>query len=201
MLFQGHANAVLQENGSFETFAYEDWRDFSVATDGAFSFVHGINYRIAIPPIILLAFYDEMPHKDVKFTRENIYERDKNTCQYCGKTVDRSQLNLDHVIPRHLGGKTTWDNIVCSCKKCNTRKANRTPQQARMSLIRKPKKTVWRPYLDFNLDRVPHEVWKHFIDMSYWNVELGEEEDSDGAKIIGHGSSLKKRESGVRAKP
>ncbi len=184
MLYQGHANAVLQENGSFRSLPFEDWRDFSLVTDGAFKFVHGVNYRIAIPPIILLVFYDKTPHKDVKFTRENIYERDKNTCQYCGKTVDRKELNLDHIVPRHLGGKTTWENIVCSCKECNTRKANRTPQQARMSLIRKPKKPFWRPYLDFNLERIPHDVWKHFIDMTYWNVELGEEEDSDGAKLI-----------------
>ncbi|NQT84494.1 HNH endonuclease [bacterium] len=197
LLYQEHAEAVLQENGSFRTLAFEDWRDFSRGADGPFKFVHGVNYRIAVPPIVILAFYDKTPHKEVKFTRENIYHRDKNTCQYCGKSVDRRDLNLDHVIPRDFGGKTTWENIVCSCKECNTRKANRTPQQAGLTLIRNPKKPVWRPYLDFNLDRIPHEVWKHFIDIGYWKVEMGEEEDSDGVRLMKRRPSPRRRKRSI----
>jgi 5-methylcytosine-specific restriction endonuclease McrA len=193
LLYQGHAQAVFQENGSFRTFPFEDWRDFSCTSDGGLKYIHGVNYRLAVPPIVLLVFYDKTPHKEVKFTRENIYERDKNTCQYCGKSVEKKDLNLDHVIPRDFGGKTTWENIVCSCKACNTRKANRTPQQARMKLIRKPKKPVWRPYLDFNLARVPHEVWRHFIDIGYWKVELGEEEDGEAAGLMSRRFSTHRR--------
>jgi 5-methylcytosine-specific restriction endonuclease McrA len=184
MLFQGHAHAVFQEDDAFRTFPFDDWRDFSCTADGGLKFVHGINFRLAVPPIVLLVFYDKTPHKEVKFTRENIYERDKNTCQYCGRKVDKKALNLDHVVPRDFGGRTTWENIVCSCRKCNTKKANRTPQQAGMKLIRRPRKPVWRPYLDFNLDRVPHEVWKHFIDIGYWKVHLGEEEDSEAVNLM-----------------
>ena len=92
-----------------------------------------------------------MPKKEVKFTRHNIFERDHNTCQYCGKVFDRKDLNLDHVIPRDRGGPTTWENIVCSCIKCNTQKANRTPQEAGMHLIRKPKRPKWRPFVQVNL--------------------------------------------------
>jgi 5-methylcytosine-specific restriction endonuclease McrA len=200
MLYQGHAEAVLQENGAFRTFAFQDWKNLSGSTDGTLHFVFGVNCRIAVPPIILLVLYDKTPHKEVKFTRENVYERDKNTCQYCGRAVERKELNLDHVIPRHLGGETTWENIVCSCKECNTKKANRTPQQARMSLIRRPKKPVWRPYLDFNLDRIPHDVWKHFIDITYWNVQLGEQEDRDGAKLMSRRPSRRKRGRGGRSR-
>ncbi len=180
LLYQGHADAVLQANGSFQTFRFTDWRDFSRGADGRLRFIHGVNCRIAVPPIVLLVLYDKTPHKEVKLTRQNIYTRDKHTCQYCGKSVEKKDLNLDHVIPRHLGGKTTWENVVCSCRECNTRKANLTPKQAGLSLIRQPKKPVWRPYLDFNLERVPHEVWKHFIDLSYWNVQLGDEEEEEG---------------------
>jgi len=179
MLYQGHAQAVLQEDGVFQTFAFSDWRDFSREADGSLKFVHGINYRIAVPPIILLVLYDKTPHKEVKLTRQNIYTRDKHTCQYCGRDVEKKDLNLDHIIPRHLGGKTTWENVVCSCKECNTRKGDLTPRQAGMTLICQPKKPVWRPYLDFNLDRVPHDVWRHFIDVTYWNVQLGEEEEDE----------------------
>ncbi len=179
MLCQGNAHAVLQENGSFRTFGFDDWRDFSREADGKLKFVHGVNWRIAVPPIVLLVFYGKTPQKEVKLTRENIFARDKNTCQYCGNVVDKRDLNLDHIIPRHLGGETTWENLVCSCKDCNTRKAGRTPKQARMNPIRPPKKPLWRPYLDFNLERIPYEGWKHFIDVSYWNVQLGEEEEGE----------------------
>ena len=149
LLFQGHAQVVLDGD------------------DGSF--------RIRVPRIILLLIYDRLPKKEVKFTRHNIFERDKNTCQYCGRVCDRKDLNLDHVIPRDRGGPTTWENIVCSCIECNTQKANRTPQEAGLHLIRKPKRPKWRPFVQINFSLHRHDSWKHFIDLAYWNVELGEE--------------------------
>jgi 5-methylcytosine-specific restriction endonuclease McrA len=118
--------------------------------------------------------FDRLPKKEVKFTRHNIFERDRNTCQYCGHIYDRKDLNLDHVIPRDRGGPTTWENIVCSCIRCNTQKANCTPQEAGMHLVRKPKRPKWRPFVQVNLG-VQHDSWKHFLDLAYWNVELGED--------------------------
>jgi 5-methylcytosine-specific restriction endonuclease McrA len=123
----------------------------------------------------MLLMFDRQPRKEVRFTRHNIFERDQNTCQYCGKKFDRSELNLDHVIPKDRGGPTTWENIVCSCIACNTKKGNRTPQEAGMRLIRKPKKPRWRPFLQVNISMPYPESWKHFIDIAYWNVELGED--------------------------
>jgi 5-methylcytosine-specific restriction endonuclease McrA len=125
--------------------------------------------------VILLIVYDHMPKKEVKFTRHNIFERDRNTCQYCGKAFDRNDLNLDHVIPRDRGGPTTWENIVCSCIECNTLKANRLPQEAGLLLIRKPKRPKWRPFVQITFALKQHDSWKHFIDLAYWNVELGED--------------------------
>ena len=119
--------------------------------------------------------YDRMPKKEVKFTRHNIFERDQNTCQYCGQVFDRSELNLDHVTPRDRGGPTTWENIVCSCIACNTRKSNRTPNEAGMNLVRKPKRPKWRPFVQINFTLHRHDSWKHFVDLAYWNVELGED--------------------------
>ena len=116
---------------------------------------------------------DRYPRRDVKFTRHNVFERDGEKCQYCGHTFEREALNLDHVIPRHYGGKTTWENIVCSCIKCNSRKANRLPHDAHMRLIRKPVRPKWRPVISLVLghQRQP-EAWKDFLDVAYWNVEL-----------------------------
>ena len=116
-----------------------------------------------------------MPRKEVKFTRHNIFQRDKNTCQYCGKKFDTRDLNLDHVVPRQHNGPTTWENIVCSCIPCNTRKSNRTPEQAGMHLIRQPSKPRWHPFMQVRFSLHYHESWRHFLDIAYWNVELGED--------------------------
>lgn len=177
LLFEGRAQVVVEsEDGSFQTYNFTEWRDFSSSYTGD-ACVHTVSFRIRIPQVILLLMFDRQPKKEVKFTRHNIFERDKNTCQYCGRVFDRKDLNLDHVIPRDRGGPTTWENIVCSCIECNTRKGNRTPQEAGMRLIRKPKRPRWRPFVQVNLGLQLHDSWKHFIDLAYWNVELGEELD------------------------
>jgi len=175
LLFQGHAQAVLcREDGSFQTFTFNEWHDFSQQAPHPES-VATVSFRIRIPRVILVLFFDRVPKKEVKFTRQNIFDRDQDTCQYCGRHCDRKDLNLDHVIPRDRGGPTSWENIVCSCVECNTRKGNRTPQEAGMRLIRKPKRPKWRPFVQVHLSLHPHDSWKHFIDLAYWNVELGED--------------------------
>ena len=183
LLFQGQAQVVsmprtahsapsISRNGA--TFPKTRRSEESVRT---------ISFRIRVPRIILLLIYDRLPKKEVKFTRHNIFERDKNTCQYCGRVFDRKDLNLDHVIPRDRGGPTTWENIVCSCVECNTQKANRTPQEAGMHLIRKPKRPKWRPFVQINFSLHRHDSWKHFIDLAYWNVELGEDVESSSGRL------------------
>jgi len=175
LLFEGHAQVVWNDgDGTFQTFDFWEWRDFSRQQPHPES-IGTVSFRIRIPRVILLLMFDRLPKKEVKFTRHNIFERDKNTCQYCGGTFDRKDLNLDHVIPRDRGGPTSWENIVCSCVACNTRKANRIPQEAGMSLIRKPRRPKWRPFVQINVDVPYPDSWKHFLDLAYWNVELGED--------------------------
>ena len=175
LLFQGHAQVVWKnEDGSFQTFSFREWRDFS-QMEPSNEAIRTVSFKIRIPRVILLLFFDRMPKKEVKLTRHNIFLRDKNTCQYCGRVFDRKDLNIDHVIPRDRGGPTTWENLVCSCIECNAKKGNRTPEEAGMKLIRKPKRPRWRPFLQISLNAPYHETWKHFIDVAYWNVELGED--------------------------
>ena len=174
LLFQGQAQVVFGEaDGGFQTFSFNEWWDFSRQQPHPES-IHTVSFRIRVPRVIMLLVFDRMPKKEVKFTRHNIFERDQNLCQYCGKRFDRTELNLDHVVPRDRGGPTTWENIVCSCIECNTRKANRTPQEAGMRLVRKPKRPKWRPFIQINVGLHYHDSWKHFVDLAYWNVELGE---------------------------
>ena len=175
LLFEGHAQVVFSDSGgAFQTFNFSQWQDFSQQEPHPES-IHTISFRLRVPKVILLVMFDRLPKKEVKFTRHNIFERDKNTCQYCGKAFDRNDLNLDHVIPRDRGGPTTWENIVCSCVSCNTRKANRTPFEAGLHLIRKPKRPKWRPFIQVDFHVNYHDSWKHFLDLAYWNVEIGEE--------------------------
>lgn len=174
LLFTGHAQVVYQGASGFNTYSFREWCDVSPSL-GPDEVVQTISFRVPVPRVILLLFFDRLPAKDVKFTRQNVFERDKNICQYCGHKFDRKDLNIDHVVPRQHGGLTTWTNVVCSCIECNRHKANRTPEQAHMHLIRKPKKPRWRPFLEIQFTKTAHHSWRHFLDFAYWNVELGED--------------------------
>ncbi|MEO6846237.1 MAG: HNH endonuclease [Chthoniobacterales bacterium] len=174
LLYQGHAQVVSADTSkNFLTHDYSSWKDFSTRCPES-EMVTTISLKIRIPRVIVLVFFDRFPKKEVKFTRQNVFERDRNTCQYCGDIFERSELNLDHVYPRDRGGQTTWENIVCSCIPCNTKKGNRLPHQVGMQLIRKPKRPKWRPFLNITYTGQLHESWSHFIDLAYWNVELSD---------------------------
>ena len=173
LLCAGHAQVVYADGKNFSTHDFESWRSFSTREPEG-QMVHTISFKIRIPRVIVLMLFDRMPRKEVKFTRHNIFERDKDTCQYCGITFDRKDLNLDHVLPRDKGGQTTWENVVCSCIPCNTRKGNRLPHQAAMQLIRKPRRPKWQPFVSITFHGQHDESWKHFIDLAYWNVELSD---------------------------
>ena len=173
LLYQGQAQVVDGDGKTFQTHDYSSWWEIS-QSDPEAEMVKTISFKIRVPRVIVLLIFDRLPKKEVKFTRHNVFERDRNTCQYCGIVFDRSELNLDHVIPRDRGGLTTWENIVCSCIPCNTRKGNRLAHQVNMQLIRKPKRPKWRPFVNITFSHKTHESWKHFIDLAYWNVELGD---------------------------
>jgi 5-methylcytosine-specific restriction endonuclease McrA len=175
LLARGHAHVVHHHDDDFRMFSMMDWIDFSASNPPveAVETVHTPTRTIRLPRVILLTFFDKLPCKELKLTRGNVFDRDKNTCQYCSRVLPREQLNLDHVIPRDAGGKTTGENIVCSCIKCNSRKANRLPHDAHMRLIRKPVRPKWRPVISLVLgNQNQHAAWKDFLDVAYWNVEL-----------------------------
>lgn len=176
LLTQGHAQVVHHATDDFRVFSFMDWMDFSMENPSLdeLEVVHTPRTAIRMPRVILLMFFDKLPRKEIKLTRNSVFERDKDRCQYCGRIFAREDLNLDHVIPRDRGGKTTWENIVCSCIKCNSHKANRLPHQAGLRLVRKPVRPKWRPMISLVLNNKQRERWKDFLDLAYWNVELEE---------------------------
>lgn len=176
LLFRNQAEVVSCDEGIYSNYDFESWRQLSELRQ-AFEandhdWISTVNFDIAVPRIIRLLFYDRLPQGPVKFNRRNIYARDRNHCQYCGKKHPSPELSLDHIIPRSMGGKTTWDNIVCACTKCNVKKGGRTPQQAHMKLITRPVKPKRNPVIHVHLRHQRYRSWKQFLDNAYWSVEL-----------------------------
>ena len=132
--------------------------------------IRSVSFVIRLPSVVRLLRLIRPKRPEVKFSRQNIYLRDNFRCQYCGARVSSSELNLDHVIPRSLGGQTTWENIVTCCIPCNVRKGGRTPESARMRLISKPARPARLPGLAItvSLQHSP-ESWRDYL---YWNLEL-----------------------------
>ena len=90
--------------------------------------VHTVNQSVIVPSVLLLRTYDRILLQEMKFNRQNLLERDDYQCQYCGKTFAPKELNMDHVLPKDGVGGTSWENVVTSCIKCNSKKSNRLPQ-------------------------------------------------------------------------
>ena len=99
------------------------------------------NFSLPLPLVIRLVYFVKIPRRmSLPVTRRTVLARDHYTCQYCGLVPARQMLTLDHVLPRSRGGRTTWENVVTACQKCNGRKGNRTPDEARMTLLTAPKR-------------------------------------------------------------
>lgn len=174
LLYQGHANVVWRDGANnYLTHDFQSWHDFSQAEPDA-EMVRSVRFDIRVPTVVVLLLFDRLPNKEVKLTRQNIYERDNHTCQYCARKLGREDLNLDHVMPRQRGGATTWENVVCSCVPCNTRKGSRLPHEADMNLLREPRRPRWRPFIHSTCTPAIHDSWRHFVDIGCWNVELGD---------------------------
>lgn len=115
----------------------------------------------------------------VRFSRDNVYLRDKGKCGYCSKKVSREDFTLDHVVPRALGGKTCWENVVVACYQCNQTKGDQTLERARMRVLHpliKPKSLPGHSFR-FRGVKIP-ESWQAYLrDVLYWHTEL--ENDND----------------------
>ena len=124
--------------------------------------------NILIPRVIKLTYDLAVPYKELPFCRENILVRDDCVCQYCGKKFKAEELTLDHVFPKSRFGPDIWENIVACCKECNQKKADRTPKEAKMHLLRRP----YRPkdYLKFELLKSPAAVVKYWCE--FFNYDL-----------------------------
>ena len=134
--------------------------------------IRGVTITFKLPSVMRLlkvVKFRSTP-RAVKFSRINIFTRDKYTCQYCWKKFRTEDLTFDHVVPIARGGKKTWENIATACWRCNNKKSGRTPAEAHMRLQKKPEKPRWNPTLTIMIGiRHAPNSWRDYL---YWHMEL-----------------------------
>jgi 5-methylcytosine-specific restriction endonuclease McrA len=176
LIYSDLAEVVSVEDGQYLSYDFDDWLEVSAAKASfepdEHDWIRTVRFQIAVPKVIRLLVYDKLPRVSVKLNRRNLLARDHNSCQYCGKRFPTSELSIDHLIPRSQGGTTCWENVVCACTRCNVKKGGRTPEQANMHLVSKPKRPRRSPVLTVKLSDERYRSWKQFLDFAYWNVEL-----------------------------
>jgi 5-methylcytosine-specific restriction endonuclease McrA len=132
--------------------------------------IHSVSFSIKMPSVVRLLRLVKWRERPIKFSRKNIYARDHGMCQYCGTNLRRQEITYDHVIPKSQGGETSWENVVTCCIECNSQKGGKTPKQAGMKLLKRPKRPRWNTSLriTIGLKSAPAN-WRDYL---YWNVEL-----------------------------
>ena len=128
LLIRGLAEVIRVDDGSYTAHTFESWTDLSAqrvsfaSQRQTYEWVRTVRLELAVPKVVRLLGYDRLPRQEVKLNRRNIFARDGNHCQYCGKTFPSHELSLDHILPRAHGGQSSWENLVCCCVACNARK-------------------------------------------------------------------------------
>lgn len=173
MLYRELAEVIEIEAGQFTNYDLESWMLLGSMRDPTdtpehVDWIRTVHHEVQVPRIIRLMGYDRVPRQTLRFNRRNLFARDNHSCQYCGLTLPVSQLSVDHVIPRSRGGATSWENVVCSCLDCNTKKGGRTPQEARMRLLSQPKRPNHNPLLALKLSNPKYQSWKTFFPTANW---------------------------------
>ena len=176
LLAKDLAEVIDCDHGYYANYDFSSWIEVSQAKSAfephEHDWIHTVHLSIAVPRVVRLLFYDRLPKQTVTLNRRNIFARDHNRCQYCGKKVPTSELSLDHIVPKSAGGTTTWENLVCACVKCNVKKGGRSPKEAGLKLITLPVKPKRSPLVHLSLNDGRCRSWKQFLDHAYWSVEL-----------------------------
>ena len=169
------AEVIGLDAGRYVSYTFSDWIELSYlerrAPRNGHDWVRTVRFDLMVPRVIRVLTFSRPLRQEVKFTRRNIFARDGNTCQYCGRRFSTAELSLDHVVPRARGGGTTWENVVCACIRCNVRKGGRTPREAGMNLMTEPARPRRNPLLSVNLSDHRYSVWRGFLESAHWNID------------------------------
>lgn len=148
-------------------YTFEEWLEYSklaLEDDPELPYIiRSPTVTLVIPEVMIITEYISNPAKPrrIKYNRSSIFKRDNYTCQYCAKKFTRKELTIDHIIPRSRGGGTNWLNVVAACKPCNSKKDDRTPEEARMPLLNQPRVPSWHDHLEVRPNI--KKMWEHFL--------------------------------------
>ena len=167
-LVTGKARVVDQDYRSYDL---ESWREYTTQERGngtarAYSgFIRSPSVEIFAPQIIMIpdCEFNSPLIKTIKYSRRNIYQRDDNLCQYCGKKVDKKSLTLDHVIPKSRGGKSSWTNVVASCVWCNSEKGDKLLSELGWKLLKTPTRPKWKSHIGIPFAKSKKKYWEKFL--------------------------------------
>jgi 5-methylcytosine-specific restriction endonuclease McrA len=172
LIYQGSAKSLDLDFGAY---SFAQWIEFSKENPHAdLPFVRTVSHKVYIPEIIVLLDYNKLSHREVKYSRQSVFARDGFLCCYCHKGFGPNDLTIDHIIPRAQGGATTWDNVVTSCKPCNTEKRDRTPKEAGMKMHYHPRRPKWVSPISGAHKTNSRKSWKKFLSTD--TVNLGDEQ-------------------------
>ena len=176
MLWKHVAEVVSVEDETYACYDFSSWTEVSAYRKqfqpALHDWIHTVRFELAVPRVIRLLRYDRLPKTRVRLNRRNLFTRDGNRCQYCGRKFKTPELSIDHVVPRSRGGRTLWNNVVCACMACNVRKGGRTPAEAGLALVREPVQPRFSPAITLHAGNEKYRSWKQFLDTAYWHVEL-----------------------------
>lgn len=127
--------------------------------------LHSTRNSMISPSVVRLKYHIKRPMPKLRLSRRSIFARDGYKCQYCGHTA--RELTVDHVIPRRLGGKADWENLVCCCRRCNSKKGDKTLSEVGYHLPRAPRRPRWIPFVSLTkfMDGRRNEVWQDYLPM------------------------------------
>jgi 5-methylcytosine-specific restriction endonuclease McrA len=144
-------------------YKWKDWIKLPYEEES--EYIKTINGDIKIPKIIVLCKFNKVPMKRPKFSLSGVWVRDGGICQYTGKKLSKNEGNVDHVLPRSRGGKTDWSNCVLTHKEINAQKANRTPEEAGLKLIKPPTIPKHMPTTFYIKNKHNIKEWELFLNI------------------------------------
>ena len=161
LMYSDNAKGILVEEDCVVPLTWNEWVSLKASDNDRK--IKTVNGFIKIPNVIVLNHYDKIPRQTIKFTQKNLWERDNFTCQYTGKKLNHTIGNIDHVIPKSQGGKTSWENCVLAHKEINAIKADRTPEQAGLKLLKKPSAPRIMPVSFYIRNKDEIKDWNVFL--------------------------------------
>jgi len=143
---------------------WQDWCQLPIRDEDAS--IGTTSGKIRIPTVVILCNFSRVPQKRLKFGLQGLWERDGGRCQYTGRQLTPEEANIDHVLPSSRGGESSWENCVLSDREVNNRKADRTPREAGLTLLKKPERPPERPVSWFIRNKHHIDDWRIFLPAS-----------------------------------